>query len=126
METTDGDAVGELERVEHGAAQDLLVIRTPEREVLFPFVSALVPEVDVAGGRIVIDDRPGTAGRAVTMRIDVVSIFPDYLAPLGPLAARARPGRAACSTCTSTTCATGPTTATAPSTTPPTAAAPAW
>ena len=51
--------MGELERVEHGAAQDLLVIRTPEREVLFPFVTALVPEVDVAGGRIVIDDKPG-------------------------------------------------------------------
>ena len=59
VETTGGDAVGELDRVEHGAAQDLLVIRTPEREVLFPFVSALVPEVDVAGGRIVIDDKPG-------------------------------------------------------------------
>ena len=59
VETTGGEAVGELERVLHGAAQDLLVIRTPEREVLFPFVSALVPEVDVAGGRIVIDDKPG-------------------------------------------------------------------
>jgi 16S rRNA processing protein RimM len=59
VETITGDAVGELERVEHGAAQDLLVIRTPEREVLFPFVIALVPEVDVAGGRIVIDDKPG-------------------------------------------------------------------
>jgi 16S rRNA processing protein RimM len=59
VETTGGDTVGELDRVEHGAAQDLLVIRTPEREVLFPFVSALVPEVDVAGGRIVIDDKPG-------------------------------------------------------------------
>ena len=59
VETTGGEAVGELERVQHGAAQDLLVIRTPEREVLFPFVSALVPEVDVAGGRIVIDDKPG-------------------------------------------------------------------
>jgi 16S rRNA processing protein RimM len=59
VETPGGEAVGELDRVLHGAAQDLLVIRTPEREVLFPFVSALVPEVDVAGGRIVIDDKPG-------------------------------------------------------------------
>ena len=59
VETTDGEAVGELDRVEHGAAQDLLVIRTPEREILFPFVSVFVPEVDVAGGRIVIDDQPG-------------------------------------------------------------------
>jgi 16S rRNA processing protein RimM len=59
VETTEGTVVGELERIEHNAAQDLLVIRTPEREVLFPFVSALVPEVDLAGGRIVIDDKPG-------------------------------------------------------------------
>jgi 16S rRNA processing protein RimM len=59
VETTDGEVVGELDRVEHGAAQDLLVIRTPERELLFPFVSVFVPEVDLRGGRIVIDDRPG-------------------------------------------------------------------
>jgi 16S rRNA processing protein RimM len=59
VETTGGEVVGVLDRVQHGAAQDLLVIRTPEREVLFPFVSVLVPEVDVAGGRIVIDDQPG-------------------------------------------------------------------
>ena len=38
------------------------MIRTPDREVLFPFVTALVPEVDVPGGRIVIDDRPGLPG----------------------------------------------------------------
>jgi 16S rRNA processing protein RimM len=59
VQTTDGDVVGELERVEHGAAQDLLVIRAPDREILFPFVSAFVPEVDVPGGRIVIDDLAG-------------------------------------------------------------------
>ena len=59
VETSDGEAVGELARVEHNAAQDLLVIRTADREVLFPFVNELVPEVDVRGGRIVIDDRPG-------------------------------------------------------------------
>ena len=62
VETTAGDLVGELARIEHNAAQDLLVIRTPDREVLFPFVEALVPEVDVRGGRIVIDDRPGLLG----------------------------------------------------------------
>jgi len=59
VETTTGEVVGELERIQHGAAQDLLIIRTPERQVLFPFVSAFVPEVDVRGGRIVIDDQPG-------------------------------------------------------------------
>jgi len=59
VETLTGELVGELARIEHNAAQDLLVITTPEREVLFPFVAALVPDVDVAGGRIVVDDRPG-------------------------------------------------------------------
>ena len=44
----------------HGGAQDLLRIATPDgREALVPFVKALVPEVDVAGGRVVIADRPG-------------------------------------------------------------------
>ena len=59
VETTDGDLVGELLRIEHNGAQDLLVIGAPDREVLVPFVTALVPEVDVAGGRIVVEDRPG-------------------------------------------------------------------
>ena len=35
-------------------------MRTPDgRDALVPFVKALVPEVDVAGGRVVIADRPG-------------------------------------------------------------------
>ena len=59
-----------------------------------PFVAALVPEVDIAGGRVVIADRPGLVqplpeddetprarGRAL-MRLDYLTIFPDYLAPL--------------------------------------------
>jgi 16S rRNA processing protein RimM len=59
IETPQGDVVGELVRIEHHGAQDLLVIGTARGEVLFPFVTALVPEVDVDGGRIVIDDLPG-------------------------------------------------------------------
>ena len=58
--TTDGAEVGTVASVVHGTAQDLLVIATPEsREVLVPFVAALVPEVDVAAGRLVVADRPG-------------------------------------------------------------------
>jgi len=58
--TADGALVGELTGVQHGAAQDLLSIRTTEgHEALVPFVAALVPEVDVAGKRIVVEDRPG-------------------------------------------------------------------
>ena len=46
-------------RVEHPPAQDLLVVRTPSGDRLVPFVSALVPEVDPAAGRVVIDPIPG-------------------------------------------------------------------
>ena len=56
----DGRPLGTVSRVVHGGAQDLLQIRTPDRrEALVPFVVALVPEVDVAGGRVVVADRPG-------------------------------------------------------------------
>jgi 16S rRNA processing protein RimM len=57
--TPDGAPVGRLAEVVHGNAQDLLVVDVDGREVLVPFVSALVPEVDLDGGRIVVDDRPG-------------------------------------------------------------------
>ncbi|MEO5852238.1 MAG: ribosome maturation factor RimM [Nocardioides sp.] len=55
-----GAHLGELTAVTHGSAQDLLTIRTPDgRDTLVPFVSALVPEVDLAAGRVVVADRPG-------------------------------------------------------------------
>ena len=58
--TSDGADVGELAEVVHGPAQDLLSVRAADgREILVPFVAALVPEVDVAGGRVVVEDLPG-------------------------------------------------------------------
>ena len=55
----DGTHLGEVTGLTHGA-QDLLQVRTPDgRDTLVPFVKALVPEVDVAGGRVVVADRPG-------------------------------------------------------------------
>jgi len=55
----DGRVLGEVSALTPGA-QDLLTIRTPDgRDALVPFVAALVPEVDVAGGRLVVADRPG-------------------------------------------------------------------
>jgi 16S rRNA processing protein RimM len=54
-----GAHLGEVAGLLHGA-QDLLRIRTVDgREALVPFVAALVPEVDLAAGRVVIADRPG-------------------------------------------------------------------
>jgi len=53
-----GSELGEIVSVEHGA-QDLLVVRLPGGERLVPFVGALVPTVDVAGGFVVVDAPPG-------------------------------------------------------------------
>jgi 16S rRNA processing protein RimM len=58
-EDLDGRGLGEVTAVLHGA-QDILVIRTPDgREALVPFVAALVPDVDLDDGRVVVADRPG-------------------------------------------------------------------
>nr|WP_300146464.1 ribosome maturation factor RimM [Propionicimonas sp.] len=54
-----GRPLGEVAAVQHHPAQDLLVVRTPAGERLVPFVATLVPEVDVAAGRVVIDPIPG-------------------------------------------------------------------
>jgi 16S rRNA processing protein RimM len=54
-----GAPLGEVVGVEHPPVQDLLIVRTPNGDRLVPFVAALVPEVDPAGGRIVIDPIPG-------------------------------------------------------------------
>ena len=52
--------IGEVTGLVHGGAQDLLAVRaTDGRATLVPFVAALVPEVDLDGGRVVVADRPG-------------------------------------------------------------------
>ena len=56
---TDGSVLGEVTAVRH-EAQDLLVVRRPDApEALIPFVSALVPTVDLAGGFLVVDPPEG-------------------------------------------------------------------
>jgi len=56
---TDGSELGEIVAVRH-EAQDLLVVRGAERrEILVPFVSALVPTVDLSGGFVVVDPPEG-------------------------------------------------------------------
>ena len=57
--STKGEAVGRIVDVQHGAAQDLLVVQTEAGERLVPFVEALVPQVDLTKGQVTIADLPG-------------------------------------------------------------------
>lgn len=61
--TVDGQAVGRVVEVITGAAQDRLVLETPEGEKgEVPFVGALVPEVDIDAKRIVVNLPEGLFG----------------------------------------------------------------
>jgi 16S rRNA processing protein RimM len=55
----DGGVLGEVTAVRH-ESQDLLVVRRSDGgEALVPFVAAIVPTVDVAGGFVVVDPPEG-------------------------------------------------------------------
>lgn len=59
-ELADGTVVGEVTGLEHLPAQDALAVRqSVGGTVLVPFVRAIVPVVDVAGGRVVLDPPGG-------------------------------------------------------------------
>ena len=49
-----GDLFGEVTDVINLPSQDLLAIKTPENEVLIPFVRQLVPVVDITAKRLVV------------------------------------------------------------------------
>ena len=57
----DGSRLGEVTEVLHLPHGDVLVVRRPAgaSEVLVPFVKAIVPDVDLAGGRLVVDPPEG-------------------------------------------------------------------
>jgi 16S rRNA processing protein RimM len=55
----DGQKVGVVARVDHLPAQDLLAVSTGDREVLVPFVKAIVPAVDLAVGTVTITPPEG-------------------------------------------------------------------
>lgn len=58
--TTEGLTLGTVADVVHSPAGDILAItRADGGEHLVPFVREIVPEVDVAGGRLVVDPPPG-------------------------------------------------------------------
>lgn len=55
----DGAEVGTVREVVHSAAGELLALDVAGREVLVPFVREIVPEVDIAGRRVVLDPPEG-------------------------------------------------------------------
>jgi 16S rRNA processing protein RimM len=59
----DGVVVGRVVRVDHLPSQDLLIVKRAtgdsSDEVLVPFVKAIVPEVDIAAGRLIVTPPPG-------------------------------------------------------------------
>jgi 16S rRNA processing protein RimM len=55
----DGAKLGTVREVVHAPASDLLVVATDRGEVLVPFVRVIVPEVDLAGRRVVLDPPAG-------------------------------------------------------------------
>lgn len=54
-----GEVVGSVARVLHMPAQDVLVVRSASGERLVPFVSELVPVVDLAAGFVQVADVRG-------------------------------------------------------------------
>ena len=74
----------------HLPGQDVLAVRRPDgTEVLVPFVAEIVPRsTSTAGGRGRPAGRPArptyrtTTPASSDVRLDVVTIFPEYLAPL--------------------------------------------
>lgn len=55
----DGERIGEVTHVDHLPAQDLLIVKSRGREVMVPFVSAIVPEVDIEAGTLTVTPPPG-------------------------------------------------------------------
>jgi 16S rRNA processing protein RimM len=57
---TDGTPVGTVTEIARGPGAELLVLKTADgTEALVPFVREIVPEVDVKGGRVVLDPPEG-------------------------------------------------------------------
>lgn len=55
----DDVVVGKVARVEHFPAQDLLIVRSGDQDIMVPFVEAIVPTVDVAAGRVIVTPPAG-------------------------------------------------------------------
>ena len=64
----DGVKVGGVTHVDHFPAQDLLIVKSRGREVMVPFVAAIVPEVDIAAGTVTVTPPAGLFEELVRRR----------------------------------------------------------
>lgn len=56
VETRDGNRLGTVARIDHAPASDLIVLdKAAGGTALIPFVTAMVPTVDLPGGRLIVD-----------------------------------------------------------------------
>jgi 16S rRNA processing protein RimM len=60
VEAMDGSELGTVDRIDHAPASDLIVLRKAAGgTALIPFVTRIVPTVDLAAGRILVDPPEG-------------------------------------------------------------------
>ncbi|NMD56284.1 MULTISPECIES: ribosome maturation factor RimM [Tsukamurella] len=60
VRTIAGEDVGTIAEVLHAPGGELLSVKAPDgREILIPFVTAIVPEIDIAGGFVLVDAPEG-------------------------------------------------------------------
>lgn len=55
----DDAVIGRVVRVDHLPAQDLLIVKAGDNEVMVPFVEAIVPTVDLSAGRVIVTPPAG-------------------------------------------------------------------
>ncbi|MCA0158388.1 ribosome maturation factor RimM [Tsukamurella sp. M9C] len=60
VRTVGGEEVGTIAEVLHAPGGELLSVKAPDgREILIPFVTAIVPDIDLAGGVVTVDPPEG-------------------------------------------------------------------
>ncbi|MGC5027636.1 MULTISPECIES: ribosome maturation factor RimM [unclassified Tsukamurella] len=60
VRTVGGEDVGTIAEVLHAPGGELLSVKAPDgREILIPFVTAIVPDIDLAGGVVTVDPPEG-------------------------------------------------------------------
>ncbi|MGO4103794.1 ribosome maturation factor RimM [Leifsonia sp. YAF41] len=86
----DGVKVGTIARLDHMPAQDLLIVKTPNGDVMVPFVKAIVPAVDIAAGTVTVtpptglfEELPDEAEESAETAEAEAPVAPEAEAPAG-------------------------------------------